>query len=126
MVAIACILWSCTNLMTGATSSLFVLAMMRALLGGFQGSYEPVAYSIIGDEIPQEKQPIANSIITATPLIGGGLTALNIILIATVGWRHCIQYMGLIGLVCGVSSLLFMKEPERISKNTEVSTEPIL
>lgn len=35
MVAIACILWSCTNLMTGATSSLFVLAMMRALLGGF-------------------------------------------------------------------------------------------
>lgn len=90
MVAIACILWSCTNLLTGATSSLLVLATMRALLGGFQGAFEPASYSIVGDEIPKEKQPIANSILTATPLIGGGITALSIIMIAAMGWRNTI------------------------------------
>lgn len=33
MVTMACIIWSMTNIITGTTNSLFVLTVMRALLG---------------------------------------------------------------------------------------------
>ena len=51
--------------------------------------------------------------LTTAPFVGGGLTAFNIMLIATVGWRNTISAMGVLGLIFGVVSLLFMKEPER-------------
>ena len=51
--------------------------------------------------------------LTTAPFVGGGLTAFNIMLIALVGWRNTISAMGVLGLIFGVASLLFMKEPER-------------
>ena len=52
--------------------------------------------------------------LTTAPFVGGGLTAFNIMLIATVGWRNTITAMGCLGLLFGGASLLFMKEPERV------------
>ena len=90
MIVWACILWSSTNLITGQTSSLFVVAAMRALLGAFQGAYETVAFSMVADQIPEKNQSVAKSILLSTPLVGGGMTAMNIMLIGAVGWRNTV------------------------------------
>ena len=113
MLSLACIAWSCCSLITGHTNSLLVLGLMRALLGGLQGAFEPAAFSMVSDQFEDKEKPLANSVLTTAPFVGGGLTAFNIMLIATVGWRNTISAMGVLGLIFGVVSLLFMKEPER-------------
>ena len=101
-----------------------MVAAMRALLGAFQGAYEPVAFSMIADQIPEKNQSVAKSVLLATPLVGGGMTAMNIMLIGAIGWRKTVSVMGIIGLIYGVASLLFMKNPEKKIEQ-EVSDEPI-
>ena len=56
-------------------------------------------------------------------MVGGGLTAFNIILIAAVGWRNTVSLMGVLGIFFGLFSLIVMKEPER-AKEPETSKEP--
>lgn len=84
---------------------------MRALLGVSQAAYEPAAYSLIADSFPKEKLPTANSAIIASTFLGGGLCALNILLISKVGWRMCLNLMGSIGLAIGAISFALMREP---------------
>jgi MFS family permease len=114
IVGLSCLVWSMTNIITGNTNSLFVLAAMRAVLGVAQAAYEPAAYSLIADQVPKKQLPSANSAIIASLFMGGGLCALNILLISRVGWRMCLNIMGGIGLAIGGASLLLMKEPERV------------
>jgi MFS family permease len=87
---------------------------MRAALGAFQGSFEPAAFSIVADDFQENDRPLANSILTTAPFVGGGLTAFNVMLIAAVGWRATINIMGAIGVAFGLLSLLLMQEPKRI------------
>lgn len=108
-----------TSIVTGNTNSLLVVAMMRALLGVSQAAYEPAAYSLIADAVPKKKLPTANSSIIASLFMGGGLCALNILLISRVGWRMCLNIMGGLGLIIGATSLVLMKEPERSEKSEE-------
>ena len=112
-----------TSIVTGNTNSLFVLAAMRALLGVSQAAYEPAAYSFIADEVKKEKLPTANSAIIASLFMGGGLCALNILVIQRVGWRMCLNIMGVVGMAIGALSLVFMKEPERIEESDECKIE---
>jgi MFS family permease len=123
IVGICCIVWSMTSIVTGNTNSLFVLAAMRALLGVSQAAYEPAAYSFIADEVKKEKLPTANSAIIASLFMGGGLCALNILVIQRVGWRMCLNIMGVVGMAIGALSLVFMKEPERIEESDECKIE---
>ena len=51
MVAWACIVWSLTNIFTGMTSSLFMVAILRAILGVSQAVSEPASYSIVSDQV---------------------------------------------------------------------------
>ena len=127
MVAWACIVWSLTNIFTGMTSSLFMVAILRAILGVSQAVSEPASYSIVSDQVSKQNMPMANSLLSGSLFLGGGLCALNIILINMMGWRNCLSLMGGVGLVIGVLSLLFMKEPERIPRETEVKDDtPIM
>ena len=113
IIGIACLVWSMTNIVTGNTNSLVVLAAMRALLGVSQAAFEPAAYSLIADAVPKKQLPSANSAIIASLFMGGGVCALNILLISRVGWRSCLNIMGIGGLAIGALALLFMKEPAR-------------
>ena len=88
-----------------------MLGLMRAILGGLQGAFEPAAFSMLSDQFDDKEKPLANSVLTTAPFVGGGLTAFNIMLIALVGWRNTITAMGVIGIIFGVASLIFMKEP---------------
>jgi MFS family permease len=81
ILSCACIVWSLTNIITGSTNSLLVLAMMRAILGMAQAAYEPTAYSLVADQFSKKDLPKANSAVIGAMFLGGGLCALNILLI---------------------------------------------
>lgn len=55
MVVYSCAAWSLASIITGQTNSLFMVVLMRALLGAFQGAFEPAAFSLIGDQFTSKK-----------------------------------------------------------------------
>ena len=87
IVGLTCIGWSLTSIATGSFNSLAVLAVMRILLGATQAACEPVSFSLIADYFPANKVSTATSILTAAPYLGGGLSSLNVLLVAAFGWR---------------------------------------
>lgn len=109
----ACIGWSLTSIATGQFNSLFILAVMRFMLGATQAACEPAGFSMIADYFPSNKVSTATSIITAAPYLGSGISSLSVIMIAKMGWRACFKSMGFLGLLFGGIALLFLKEPKR-------------
>ena len=102
MLAFCCIIWSLTSIATGSIDSLVVLAIMRFGLGVAQAATEPMIFSLLADTFPASKQPLANSVIEAGPYIGSGISCLGVILVATIGWRSCFNWMGAIGVAVGI------------------------
>ena len=82
ILALACITWSLTTYFTGAVNSFGILILMRFILGIAQGALEPAMYAIMPDYFPSSKITTANSIITAGPYLGAGLSSLSIMIIA--------------------------------------------
>ena len=82
ILCLACIGWSLTTYFTGAINGFGVLILMRFLLGIAQGALEPAMYAIMPDYFPSSRITTANSIITAAPYLGAGLSSMSIILIA--------------------------------------------
>lgn len=113
IITLACLGWSLTSLCTGTFNSLGLLALMRVLLGVTQSACEPSSFSIIQDIFPSNKQSTAISILTSAPYLGSGLSSLSVIMIASMGWRACFQFMGGVGLVFGALGLLLVREPKR-------------
>jgi MFS family permease len=113
LLAFMAIAWSMTTIITGSVNSLAVMAMMRFGLGLFQAACEPLIFSLINDTIPKDKVPFANSIVKAAPYAGSALSSLNVIAIATLGWRGCCLGMGMTGIFVGLLALLTTKEPTR-------------
>lgn len=119
MLAFACIIWSLTSLATGSIESLAVLAIMRFGLGVAQAATEPLIFSLLADSFPAEKVPFANAVIEAGPYIGSAISCLSVILVASIGWRGCFNFMGVIGVAVGILQLLTIKEPKRGAFSTE-------
>jgi MFS family permease len=89
IITAACFGWSITSFFTGSVDSLAVLAIMRFFLGICQSAFLPSSFSIVQDYFPSNKLAVANSMITAAPLLGAGLSSLSVLLIAKTGWRAC-------------------------------------
>ena len=103
-----------TSFLTGIVHSLPFLALMRFMCGLFQAALLPCLFSIIQDYFPPNKRTFANSLITASPLIGTGLASLNILLIAQSGWRGTYKLMAAFGFFIATMGALLVKEPERV------------
>jgi MFS family permease len=52
ILALACIVWSSTSLVTGSVNSLVVLGLMRVLMGISLSACELSTYSIVADYFP--------------------------------------------------------------------------
>ena len=69
--------------------------------------------SIVQDYFPLNKRGFANSMITASPLVGTGLASLNILLISKSGWRGTYKLMAMFGFLIAGLGALIAKEPKR-------------
>ena len=113
IAASACIVWSLSSYFTGAVNSFGILVAMRFILGAAQGALEPAMFGIMADYFPKSKITTANSILTAAPYLGAGISSLNVVIIAQYGWRAAMKLMGGLGVAIGLLGVFFMKEPER-------------
>ena len=86
---------------------------MRLALGGFESFTAPCAYSLIADFFPAETRAIANAFFALGISVGGGLSAITLIIIGKVGWRATYVMLGIYGVVVGLLSLIFVREPAR-------------
>jgi MFS family permease len=98
---------------TGFSSSLGVLAVMRVFHGMLNAASNPLSFSLITDYFPKEQRATANSLIQAGNYVGVGFSSLTILLITQFGWRISLGIMSAIGTVIGAATMAFVKEPER-------------
>jgi len=98
---------------SGVYDSFLLLAIMRMVHGCLNSASNPVSFSLIQDYFPPEKRATANSLIQAGNYIGVGVSSLSILLINQFGWRYLYKFMGGLGVIFGIFTMLFVKEPER-------------
>ena len=98
---------------TGFYDSFVLLAFMRCIHGALNSASNPLSFSIVQDYFPPERRSLANSLIQAGNYIGVAVSSLSILLISSYGWRFLYRFMGAIGIIFGLVSMFFVKEPER-------------
>ena len=112
-LGIMVILASLTMGISGFVNSFAVLAIMRVFHGAFNSATNPLSFSLVSDYFPPDRRATANSIIQAGNYIGVGASSLSIILISSFGWRVAYGVMAALGMVGGLATMLFVREPER-------------
>ena len=65
LLAVACLMWGVTSLVTSQTTSFAVLCLCRFLLGVCVSATEPTAFSILGDYFPKRLRTTANALMNA-------------------------------------------------------------
>jgi MFS family permease len=113
LLAMACIGWSLTSLVSGMTDSFLVLCLMRFITGMCVSATEPAAFSILGDYFPKRLRTTANSVMNTASYIGSGIASLIVLIVASYGWRWAYLGIGSISLAIGALAFLAVKEPER-------------
>ena len=81
LISLACIVWSLNSLATGGFDSFGILVLMRVILGSAMAATDPTAFSMINDMFKPSQIGIANSVWTAAPFVGGGLSAFSVVAI---------------------------------------------
>lgn len=113
LLAATCVIWSLSSLATGCFDSFGVLVLMRAVLGIAMAATDPTAFSMINDMFKSSNIGLANSIWTAAPFVGGGLSSFSEILIQKFGWRNTLYICGAFGLMIAAAVKSFIPEPKK-------------
>lgn len=113
ILALICLGWSVSSIVSGATNSFFVLCAMRFLCGVFVSATEPCAYSLLGDYFPKRLRTTANSLMNTSTYLGSGFASLSVMAVAAFGWRAAYYIMGGSGVVLSALAFIAVKEPER-------------
>lgn len=98
---------------SGVFDSLALFILMRVIHGILNSMTNPLAVSLVADYFPPESRTSANSIVNAAFYAGEGIASLSIHLISVCGWRMTYVFSGMISLVFGLMTLLFIIEPPR-------------
>jgi MFS family permease len=81
LISLACIVWSLTSLATGWFNSFGILVLMRIILGSAMAATDPFAFSMINDMFKPSQKGMANTVWTAAPFVGGGMSAFSVVAI---------------------------------------------
>lgn len=99
-LALAAILWSLVNILTGLASSVFGFAAFRFMLGIGEGFNWPAATKTVSEWFPGQERSLAVAIFDSGSSVGGALAAIAIPWIAlSLGWRWAFVFSGVLGFV---------------------------
>lgn len=99
-LALAAILWSVVNILTGFANSVFGFAAFRFLLGIGEGFNWPAASKTVSEWFPGQERSLAVAIFDSGSSVGGALAAIFIPWIAlALGWRWAFALSGILGFV---------------------------
>ena len=128
LIAFGVVLWSIFTVASGAAKSFITLALPRMFIGVGESIITPTSMSLLGDAFPPKRMGfVAGFYYLGVPL-GVAISLLLVGFVAdikspiflegllgeTIGWRGCFYMLGVLGVVLGLSMLLF-KDTRRIN-----------
>ena len=100
------------------------MALPRMFIGVGESILTPTSMSLLSDSFPSKRMGFAAGFYYMGVPIGVGVSLLIAgYLGESLGWRNCFYLLGCIGLVLGLSALLFKDRPRKSATNQEVKPE---
>ena len=121
LIAFGVVLWSIFTALTGAAKGFVSMALPRMFIGVGESILTPTSMSLLSDSFPSKRMGFAAGFYYMGVPIGVGVSLLIAgYLGESLGWRNCFYLLGCIGLVLGLSALLFKDRPRKNKSNQEV------
>ncbi len=122
LIAFGVVLWSIFTALTGAAKGFISMALPRMFIGVGESILTPTSMSLLSDSFPSKRMGFAAGFYYMGVPIGVGVSLLIAgYLGESLGWRNCFFLLGGIGLVLGLSTLLFKDRPRKNVSNQEVN-----
>ena len=120
LIAFGVVLWSVFTALTGAAKGFISMALPRMFIGVGVSILTPTSMSLLSDSFPSKKMGFAAGFYYMGVPIGVGVSLLIAgYLGESLGWRNCFYLLGGIGLLLGLSALLFKDRPRKNTNNAE-------
>ena len=120
LIAFGVVLWSVFTALTGAAKGFISMALPRMFIGVGESILTPTSMSLLSDSFPSKKMGFAAGFYYMGVPIGVGVSLLIAgYLGESLGWRNCFYLLGGIGLLLGLSALLFKDRPRKNANNAE-------
>ena len=120
LIAFGVILWSAFTALTGNAKGFVSMAIPRMFIGVGESILTPTSMSLLSDSFPEKRMGFAAGFYYMGVPIGVGMSLLIAgYLGESLGWRNCFYLLGGIGLLLGLSTLLFRERPRKSSQNEE-------
>ena len=120
LIAFGVVLWSIFTALTGAAKGFVTMAIPRIFIGVGESILTPTSMSLLSDSFPEKRMGFAAGFYYMGVPIGVGISLLIAgYLGESLGWRNCFYLLGGIGLLLGLSTLLFKERPRKSSLNEE-------
>ena len=121
LIAFGVVLWSIFTGLTGAAKGFVTMALPRIFIGIGESILTPTSMSLLSDSFPEKRMGFAAGFYYMGVPIGAGASLLIAgYLGELIGWRNCFYLLGGIGLLLGMSTLLFK---ERNRKSVQIKKE---
>ena len=101
-----------SQIASGAFTSFPLLCLMRSFHGACFSLTIPLLSSLVRDYFPQEKRGTANSLLYSANYFGTALSSISVLIISQFGWRTTYGTMGIFGLLVGLLSAIFIRNPK--------------
>ena len=120
LIAFGVVLWSAFTALTGNAKGFVTMAIPRMFIGVGESILTPTSMSLLSDSFPEKRMGFAAGFYYMGVPIGVGMSLLIAgYLGESLGWRNCFYLLGGIGLLLGLSTLLFKERPRKSSQNQE-------
>lgn len=119
----ACVsLWSLMTVLCGMAGNVVQLFLFRVGVGVGEAGATPPSHSLIADYYAPSERTGALSVFNLGPVIGSLVAGIGgSILVALIGWRETLIWMGLPGILIGVLAYFFLQEPRRAPAMPDLS-----
>jgi len=114
ILAVSLAVWSAMTTLCGFAQSYWQLLCGRFGVGIGEAGGTPPSTSILADEFPPQRRPMALTIFALGACLGAWLgSSVTGDIAAHFGWRGAFRALGVPGVVCAVVLWLTVREPER-------------
>lgn len=126
IITVALTLWSGMTAICGLTTNFWQLFLARMGVGvGEAGGVAP-SYSLIADYFEPSKRARAMAIFSFGVPLGSAIGVIfGAVIVTILDWRAAFLIMGVIGLALAPIFRLFMREPVRGGRDSNVATEAV-
>jgi predicted MFS family arabinose efflux permease len=127
LTVLSAISWSVATAGTALSHSYEQVVLCRVAMGLACAVSTPVAYTLLRDAVPRERQALASSLYGTGASLATGLASLSILIDSAVGWRRTLEIIAVFGFAsAGLSVLLLPNDDDtKSSLSTDKDHAPL-